>query len=158
MMGFNEYINEGKKTKKEKVHKLSGVVLIYNNKILLVRPKKFRRQMSKWSIPKGHIENKMGKMKTALHELQEESMIKLKKSIIKSSDRYVIRYFKAGANKILTCYVVNIEQDQLNVRLFNDMILGNFLKNETVEAGFFSKDDAAQIIEKYQLELLKFLE
>lgn len=157
-MGFNEYINEGKKTKKEKTHKLSGVVLIYNNKILLVRPKKFRKQMSKWSVPKGHIENKMSKMKTALHELQEESMIKLKKKYLKSGERFVIKYFKAGANKILTCYIVSIEQDQLNVRLFNDMILGNFLKNETVEAGFFSKEDASHIIEKYQLELLKFLD
>ena len=47
-------------------HKLSGVVLIYNNKILLVRPKKFKRKMRKWSIPKGHIEEKMTKIQTAL--------------------------------------------------------------------------------------------
>ena len=56
-------------------HKLSGVVLIYNNKILLVRPKKFRRKMRKWSIPKGHIEEKMTKMQTALKELKEETKI-----------------------------------------------------------------------------------
>jgi hypothetical protein len=37
------------------------------------------------------------------------------------------------------------------------MILGNFLKGETVEAGFFSKEDATKIIEKHQLNLLKFL-
>ena len=60
-------------------HKLSGVVLIYNNKILLVRPKKFKRKMRKWSIPKGHIEEKMTKMQTALKELKEETTVKLKK-------------------------------------------------------------------------------
>jgi hypothetical protein len=38
------------------------------------------------------------------------------------------------------------------------MILGNFLKDETIEAGFFSMKDALKIMEKYQLELLKFLE
>ena len=64
-------------------HKLSGVVLIYNNKILLVRPKKFKRKMRKWSIPKGHIENKLSKIKTAVHELEEESRIRLKKSHMK---------------------------------------------------------------------------
>jgi hypothetical protein len=53
---------------------------------------------------------------------------------------------------------VNIGKDDINVKLFNNMILGNFLKDETVEAGFFSMKDAVKIIEKYQLELLKFLE
>lgn len=139
-------------------HKLAGVVLIYNNKILLVRPKKFRRKMRKWSIPKGHIENKLGKIKTALHELEEESRIKLKKRFLKSAQKEIIDYFKAGANKELTCYIVRIEKEQMNVQLFNDMILGNFLKGETVEAGFFSKEDAAKIIEKHQLHLLKYLD
>ena len=57
MMSFNQYLNEAKNIKLLPInHKLSGVVLIYNNKMLLVRPKKFRRKMRKWSIPKGHIE------------------------------------------------------------------------------------------------------
>lgn len=152
MMNFEEYLTEAQS------HNLSGVVLIYNNKILLVRPKKFRKQMKKWSVPKGHIEKKMSKMKTALTELEEESRIKLKKKHLKDSDKIVINYVKAGAFKILTCYVVRIEKEQMNVRLFNDMILGNFLKGETVEAGFFNKEDAKKIIEKHQIELLKFLD
>lgn len=139
-------------------HKLSGVILIYNNKILLVRPKKFKRKMRKWSIPKGHIEEKMSKIQTALKELQEESRIKLKKKHLRGGTKVIIDYFKAGAAKKLTCYVVRIEKEEMNVKLFNDMILGNFLKGETREAGFFSKDDAAKIIEKHQLDLLKFLD
>lgn len=139
-------------------HKLSGVVLIYNNKILLVRPKKFRRKMRKWSIPKGHIEEKMSKMQTALKELKEETSVKLKRKHLKGSPKIVIDYFKAGANKKLTCYIVRIEKEEMNVTLFNDMILGNFLKGDTVEAGFFSKDDAGKIIERHQLDLLKFLD
>jgi len=139
-------------------HKLSGVVLIYNNKILLVRPKKFKRKMRKWSIPKGHIEEKMTKIQTALKELKEESTVKLKKRHLKGSPKVIIDYFKAGAYKKLTCYIVRIEREEMNVKLFNDMILGNFLKGETVEAGFFSKEDATKIIERHQLDLLKFLD
>ena len=131
MMYYDEYLLESEN------HKLSGVVLIYNNKILLVRPKKFRRRMKKWSIPKGHIEGKMNKMRTALHELEEESRIKLKKKHLMKSEKSVVNYFKAGASKTLSCYVVKVGKEDLNVRLFNDMILGNFLKGETVEAGFF---------------------
>lgn len=152
MMNFEEYLSEAVS------HNLSGVVLIYDNKILLVRPKKFRKQMKKWSIPKGHIEKKMSKMKTALTELEEESRIKLKKSHLKGVEKVVLNYFKAGANKKLTCYVVRIEKEDINVKLFNNMILGNFLKGETVEAGFFDKEDAEKLMEKHQLELLKFLD
>ena len=158
MMSFNQYLNEAKNVKLLPInHKLSGVVLIYNNKILLVRPKKFRRKMRKWSIPKGHIEEKMTKMQTAIKELQEESRIKLKKKHLKGAQKTSIDYIKSGVNKKLTCYVVNISKEEMNVDLFNDMILGNFLKGETVEAGFFSMTDAVKIIEKHQLDLLKFL-
>lgn len=153
MMRFHEYIKEDVES-----HNLSGVILIYNNKILLVRPKKFKNKMKKWSIPKGHIENKVGKIDTALKELKEESRIKLKKKHLKNSPKVIIEYFKSGDHKRMTCYIVRIEKEDMNVQLFNDMILGNFLKGETVEAGFFTKEDAEKIIEKHQLDLLKFLE
>lgn len=91
-------------------HSLSGVILIYNSKVLLVRPKKFKRKMRKWSIPKGHIDNKLGKLKSALKELQEESRIKLKKTHLKNSKKIEISYFKSGVNKKLTCYIVNIKK------------------------------------------------
>jgi len=99
-MEFNEFLVESK------VHMLSGVVLIYENKILLVRPKKFRRKMRKWSIPKGHVEDGMSKLKTALHELEEESRIKLTKSHLREADKYILNYNKAGVDKKLTLYVV----------------------------------------------------
>jgi hypothetical protein len=100
----------------------------------------------------------MNKMKTALHELEEESRIKLKKKHLIDGEKSIISYYKAGNDKTLTCYVVKIGKEDINVRLFNDMILGNFLKGETVEAGFFSKVDAKKIIERHQLDLLKYLD
>ena len=152
-MRFHEYINESVEE-----HVLPGVILIYNNKILLVRPKKFKNKMKKWSIPKGHVEDKVGKISTALKELEEESRIKLKKKHLKKSPKVILEYIKSGDRKKMTCYIVKIEKDDMNVRLFNDMILGNFLKGETVEAGFFTKEDAKNLIERTQLDLLKFLD
>jgi ADP-ribose pyrophosphatase YjhB (NUDIX family) len=154
MMNFYEYLRESVNEN----HNLSGVVLIYNNKILLVRPKKFKKRMKKWSIPKGHVEPGVSEIDTALRELKEESRIKLTREQLKDANKVVINYVKSKVNKKLTCYAVNIGKDDINVKLFNNMILGNFLKDETVEAGFFSMKDAVKIIEKYQLELLKFLE
>ena len=151
-MNFEEFLVESI------MHDLAGVVLIYNNKILLVRPKKFRKRMKKWSIPKGHIDVGMGKAETASHELEEESRIKIKKKKLKAGEKGVLYYSKARADKKLTYYVVKITRDEMNVKLFNNMILGNFLKKETVEAGFFSKSDAEQIIERPQLDLLKYLD
>jgi hypothetical protein len=81
----------------------------------------------------------------------------LKKKYLKDGEKYIIKYIKSNKNKVLTCYVVNIEKEQLNIKLFNDMILNEFLKGETVQAGFFSKEDAMQLIEHQQLDLLKFL-
>jgi len=161
MVKFDEYIVEFKKyqvkEKEQKSHKLSGVVLICNNKILLVRPKKFKKKEKKWSIPKGHIEDDMGKIKTAIAELREEAGIKITKKQINSSDKFVIEYEKSGIKKNLTCYVVDIEYGDINIKLVNDMILKNFLKNEIVEAGFFSKKDAVELIEDNQLDILKIL-
>jgi len=159
MVKFDEYIVEFKKYKEKeaKYHKLSGVVLICNNKILLVRPKKFKKKEKKWSIPKGHIEDDISKIKTAIIELREEAGIKITKKQINSSDKFVIEYEKSGVNKHLTCYVVDIEYGDINIKLVNDMILKNFLKNEIFEAGFFTKKSAEQLIEDNQLDILKIL-
>ena len=153
MLNFYEYLYESVSD----FHNLSGVVVIYNNKILLVRTKKFKRKMKKWSIPKGHVEEGFDEIDSALKELKDESRIKLKRKNLENANKIVLNYYKSNVNKKLTCYVVNIEKEDLNVDLFNDMILGNFLKSETIEAGFFSFDDALKIMEKSQLELLKFL-
>ena len=50
MMNFHEYTNEAVDADVIISHNLSGVILIYNNKILLVRPKKFKKQMKKFQF------------------------------------------------------------------------------------------------------------
>lgn len=138
-------------------HDLSGVVLILKNKILLVKPKKFKRKKKKWSIPKGHVENG-DILKSALDELREESRIILPPDRLLSAPSDKLVYFKNGVQKDLNYFVVKIKKKELNVKLFNNMILGNYLKGETREAGFFSKSDAMKLIEPNQKRLLKYID
>jgi 8-oxo-dGTP pyrophosphatase MutT (NUDIX family) len=138
-------------------HNLAGVVVIYKNKILLVKPKKFKVKMRKWSIPKGHIENN-SIIQTALDELREETSLRITPDVLRASLTDKVTYFKNGVKKDLNYFVVKIKKKDLDMKLFNNMILGNFLpKGETSEAGFFSKEDAKELIETNQRGLLKYL-
>jgi len=152
LLEYNVYLKKNKKA-----HELSGVVVIYKNKILLVKPKKFKSQKKKWSIPKGHVEND-SILDTALEELAEESRLILPLEVLKSSPTDKIIYKKNGIVKVLTYFIVKIKKKDLTVRLFNDMILGHNLKGETRESGFFSKQDAKKLMEFHQLDALKYLE
>ena len=49
LLEYKKYIEERGKDQ------LSGVLLIWKDKVLLVKPKKFKRRMKGWSIPKGHV-------------------------------------------------------------------------------------------------------
>jgi len=143
--------------KEKKRDELAGVVVIYKNKILLVKPKKFKQKVKKWSIPKGHVENN-DVLQTALDELSEESRVKLSPEVLKSSPTDKLIYKKNGIKKKMTYYIVKVKKKDLNIRLFNDMILGHNLKGETREAGFFTKQDAKKLLEYHQFDVLKYLE
>ena len=43
---------------KEQIQELSGFMILVNNKVLLVKPKKFKGMEHKWSIPKGKLEGR----------------------------------------------------------------------------------------------------
>ena len=150
LLEYKVYVQE-----KEK-HDLADVVVLYKSKILLVKPKKFKTKKKKWSIPKGHLEGDTI-LKTALDELQEESRIKLPPDVLKLSPTDKLIYKKNGILKELTYFIVKVKKKDLNIKLFNDMILGHNLKGETREAGFFSKQDAKKLMETHQLDVLKYL-
>lgn len=137
---------------------LAGVVVIWKDKILLVKPKKFKNIMKGWSIPKGHVENN-DVLQSALDELKDESTLVLDKETLLKSPKDRVVYFKKGIKKELIFYIVKIKKKDIGVKLFNNMILGNFLKKkgETREAGFFSRDDAKKLIEPKQKDILKYL-
>lgn len=150
MLEYKEYLDE-------KSHLLAGVVVIMKNKILLVKPKKFKKKIKRWSIPKGHVEND-DILQSALDELREESRVILSPDTLRLSPTDNLIYIKNDVEKDLRYFIVKIKKKELNVKLFNDMILGHNLKGETREAGFFSKSDAKKLIEPHQKGLLKYLD
>lgn len=139
-------------------HELAGIVLILDNQILLVNAKKYKNIPNKWSIPKGHIETDMTSLETAITELREEANIKLPAFKFKGAIKDEVSYFK-NVKKNLTYYVLEIDRSDLDFKLYNDMILKYYLnKGEIDEAGFFSKEDAIDLIDNFQKPLLKYLQ
>lgn len=142
----------------EKEHELSGVVLILDNKILLVNAKKHENENNKWSIPKGHIENDMSELTTAVEELSEEANIDLPFSKFQDAEKGELHYYKNNIKKFLVYFIVKIRKTDIDFKLYNDMILKYYLnKKEIAEAGFFSKQDAQELLDKFQLPVLNHL-
>jgi hypothetical protein len=150
ILEFDEYLEMVDDT-------LAGVVVIYKNRILLVKPKKFKNKKNKWSIPKGHVENN-NILQSALDELREETSLKLSLDTLRRSPMDQIIYLKQGIRKDLKFFIVNLKKKELGIKLVNNMILGHKLKGETCEAGFFSKSDAEKLIESTQKIALKYIE
>jgi predicted NUDIX family NTP pyrophosphohydrolase len=155
ILGFQDFLVE------KKIDKLSGVVLILDNRILLVNPKKFKDKKRKWSVPKGHVEKDLSNLENALKELREESGIKLnpgkaKKNKIKEK---TITYKKSAKKKELHCYVIKLKKKDLPVDVKNNFQIARkfFRRSEISQAGFFTKQQAENRIEEAQKELLKYL-
>jgi 8-oxo-dGTP pyrophosphatase MutT (NUDIX family) len=140
-------------------HELSGVVLILNNSILLVNAKKNKNEPNKWSIPKGHIENNMTELETAIEELDQEANIQIPVKRFRNAIKDELHYInKNGKKKYLVYFVIQINETDIDFKLYNDMILKYYLnKDEISEAGFFSKEDAVELIDKAQKPILKYL-
>jgi len=142
-----------------KLHELSGVVLILDDKILLVNSKKYKNEKQKWSIPKGHIEKDMTEMGTAIEELAQEANIHLETSRFKTAVKDELHYTKNSTKKYLVYFVIHVKKTDIDFKLYNDMILKYYLNKEEIsEAGFFSKADAYELIDRIQLPILKHLE
>lgn len=154
MLKFNNFLNE-----KKKIDNLSGIVLIINNKILLVKPKKFKKDTDKWSIPKGHLEEDLSNLDNALIELSEETGIKLKKSEIVIDKRTTIFYKKSGIIKKLRYFVIRLNKSEIEKHLtdMKNLKLKKYKSKEIIKAKFFTKDEAKKRIEESQSSILKNL-
>ena len=142
---------------KEQVQELSGFMVIVNNKILLVKPKKFKGEPHKWSIPKGKVTGK--KFKSALRELKEETGIELTKDVKINTEKVKIYYKKSGKLKKLTTYVIRLKEEDLNIDMNNKWeVSKEYLdKKEIYKAKFFTKKEALDKIEMGQIPLLKIM-
>ena len=142
---------------KEQVEELSGFMILVNNKVLLVKPKKFKGEPHKWSIPKGKVEGK--KFKSALRELKEETGIELTKDVKVDTEKVNIFYKKSGQLKKLTTYVIHLNEEDLNIDINNkwEVSKDNLDGKEIYKAKFFTKEKALNKIEMGQMPLLKMM-
>lgn len=134
-------------------HNLSGVILIVEDRILLVHPKKFRFSENKWSIPKGHVEGKS--LKSALCELREETGIKIKH---KPETNFNFKYLKNGVKKNLKIYVYHMKKSDLQKYFKKDSeweIKSNFDRKEIHQVKFFKLHKAGRKLETKLKGILK---
>ena len=54
LKSFDEFLFEYLDT----IQKLTGIMVVVDDKVLLVKPRKFRETPERWSIPKGKIDKK----------------------------------------------------------------------------------------------------
>ena len=140
-----------KKKKDKKVHNLSGIALIVDDRILLVHPKKFKNSKDKWSIPKGHIEG-IDSLKSALTELEEETGIVLNKNC---DDIISVEYKKGGVKKELDVYIYYMKKSDLNKYLKGWEIKNKWFDNKEIfRSKFFTFKVAKQKIEDKMIKII----
>ena len=154
-MKYVELFENFKKVKKsKKLHELSGIVLIVDNRILMVKATKYSDYDDKWSIPKGHIEG--NSLDSAIKELYEESGIKIDTNYDVMFD---IQYVKSGVIKIMDVYVYHRDKSEFENYLDGWEISSDFLHVEEItEAEFFTPSEAIQRIDISMIDILDIVE
>ena len=141
------YLIKEFKTYNKEYHKLSGVVLIVDDKVCLVLPKKFKGT-KKYSIPKGHIEPNLNEYENALTELKEETGIKIKNK--KYDDNFIYKYNKNGVSKVMSVYVIKMTQGE-----YDSIPKKKRDKKEISKVKFVDKKDALNLVENRFKKLIK---
>ena len=144
-----ESLNEWKTTKGIKA--AAGLVIIQNNKMLLVHPTN-SPWLGTYSIPKGGLDKKEDPLKAALRETWEETGIKIKRKHISTKDAGFIDYTtKKGKIYKRVYYFVAYPKKEITEDMFQPQM------KEVDWAGFLSRDEAKKRIFGRFKPLLKFL-
>jgi predicted NUDIX family NTP pyrophosphohydrolase len=138
------------------VHSLSGIAVVVEDRILLVHPTKFKKEIDKWSIPKGHVEGN-DSLKSALMELKEESGIDLDD---KYDDVIKITYKKSGSFKFMDVYIYHISKEDVSKYLKNDWEIEEkfYNKEEVFRCKFFKFSSARNKIELNMIDIIDHIE
>ena len=151
---YEEFRKIGKKD--FMVHSLSGIAVIVEDRILLVHPKKFKKDSDKWSIPKGHVEGN-DSLKSALTELKEESGIELGENY---DDVVKIDYKKSGTFKFMDVYIYYLNKEDVSKYLKGDWEIGKkfYDKKEVFRCKFFKFGSARNKIELNMIDIIDHIE
>jgi ADP-ribose pyrophosphatase YjhB (NUDIX family) len=150
-LNLNNYIIE----KNAKIIEIAGIVILYQNKILLCYPKG-KKNEQQWSIPKGKVNKGEDTIKTAIRETYEEIGIKLKKSQLQYGGEWSY-VTKDNMIKHLVYYICKINNLK-EIGMENTEISKKMLqKKEIKEARFFKFKEAKEIIKYEFSDLVKKL-
>jgi ADP-ribose pyrophosphatase YjhB (NUDIX family) len=118
----------------------AGLVIIYDNKILLEHPKG-QKWYDTYSIPKGHIEEGEDKITAALRETKEEIGIEFSADQIDPTTEGYISYTDPKGNiyKKVYFYIIILNEQ---IQIDKDKLQ----KDEIDWAGFLTKEDAEKRI------------
>ena len=121
----------------------AGVVIIYDNKVLLCHPTNASKYNS-YSFPKGGVNDKEGLISAAIRECLEETGIKIEESQI--SKTFLVEYTKKNSaliTKKVHLFLVKINSLE-EVGLDSEVVPKSSLQLEEVDwAGFLTKDQCA---------------
>lgn len=141
------YIELNYKSFEKKLHTLSGIALLVDDRICLVLPKKFKDK-KKYSIPKGHIEKGLNPYESALMELKEETGISMSS---RSPDAYFnYRYKKNSIPKNLNVYIIILSAEE-----FSQITIDSRNKKEIKKVKFVKKDKAIDLVESKFKDLIQ---
>ena len=129
----------------------AGLVILHDNKILLVHPTN-SRWYGTYSIPKGKVEEGEDILDAAIRETKEEIGIEFNKSQIDLSEKGYITYKSVDGRSYKKIYF-------FVVKLKNSIYINkNKLQREEVNwAGFLTKEEAEKRIFHKQKSLLQYL-
>lgn len=139
-----------------KVHHLSGIILLVNGKILLVHSKKHKAANKMWSVPKGHIEG--GTLKSALTELKEETGIKIKSDF---DLKFKVKYITNSKKKVLTLYLFTKELSELSKYITDSFKLKKRtlkkVDSEIHDVKFFTLEEARKFLQPGQRQIIDII-
>jgi 8-oxo-dGTP pyrophosphatase MutT (NUDIX family) len=118
----------------------AGLVIIYDNKILLEHPKG-QKWYGSYSIPKGHIEKGEDKLEAAIRETEEELGIKFSEEEIEPDSEGYINYRnnKGEIYKRVYFFIIELHKP---LQINKDKLQ----KDEIDWAGWLTKEDAEKRI------------
>jgi 8-oxo-dGTP pyrophosphatase MutT (NUDIX family) len=147
---FKDFINEDKNAYKI----TAGIVLLFNNKILLIHPTNGSWRNNTCGIPKGKVEDGEDVFEAALRELREETGILLEPSLVDPTPNSVDFYQAKRPSGKLVYFVCEISSlDEIGL---SDMRLPtSMLQVEEVDwAKFVGRDEAYSLVTSAQLIIL----
>lgn len=148
VIGFNDFVNESK------VKQLGGVVILWEDKILLVHPTNSSWQKSALGIPKGGLNDGEEPIEGAVRELEEETGIKLSSSDLEPEGYSANKIENGKVISQMTYYIKRID-DPSEIGMDGHKIAKDQLQLEEIDwAGFVKITDAYHKIHQPQLIIL----